>query len=109
MSTLNIQDLHDDHNAEAFSKANLMNLEFWWMEDLQKQQDCFESAQQVSLDRLNIMQIDLTSSQKAMHKLLAIVKQTAVEKKVSFGCEIELISQLATCKTNCAPKSSSMP
>ena len=35
-----------------------------------------------------------------MHEFLAIVKQIVAKRQVSFDCEVELISQLTTNKTN---------
>lgn len=63
----------------------------------------------MTLDQLNFMQTDLTSSRKAMHELLAIVKEIAAERKVSFGLEIELIPQLATGRTKCILETSTVP
>ena len=40
------------------------------------------------------MQANLTSSRKAMHELLAIVKKTTTQRKVSFDQEVELILRL---------------
>ena len=65
-----------------------------------RRQDSYEAAQQVTMNRLNFMQTNLTSFRKAMQELLAIMKKTTAERRVSFGQEIELISQLATTKGN---------
>ena len=76
------------------------------MEKLERRQDSFEATQHVTMNCLNFMQSDLTSSHKAMHELLAIVKKIAAKRRVLFGRKIELISQLATTTNNSSGKAS---
>ena len=78
---------------EAQPESDSGNPVYNWMEKLERRQDSFEATQQVTIDQINFMQMDLRSSRKAMHELLAIVKQTAAKRRVSYAREIGLISE----------------
>ena len=98
---LTTEGLNCEQHVQAHTESESGNPVYDWIKKLERRQDCFEAAQQVTIDRINFMQTDLRSSRKAMHELLAIVKQTAAERRVSYAREIGLISELPTGEKKC--------